>query len=567
MKITGAQLIINALQEEKVENMFVYPGGYIIPILDLLHKQTSIRTILGRHEQAIVHQAEGYARSTGKTGVCLVSSGPGATNLVTGIADAYYDGVPLICFTGQVPRHLIGNDAFQEVDIVGITRSITKHSVMVTNRHDLGRIIKEAFYIANSGRPGPVLIDLPNDIIVELGESTYPKSVSIRSYKPSTKAHVGQVKRAVEAINNAKKPLFLVGNGIHIAKAENLFKELVTKTKIPTVTTIMGKGAISTNDELYIGNVGMHGSYASNMAISECDLLITIGARFSDRTTCKASSFAKNAKIIHIDIDTASISRSIKVDIPIVADAKNAINELLKYVTEKNTTLWLSQIKEWDKAQPLTMSKSDKLSPFEIINAINTEFPKSIIVTDVGQHQMWTTQFIELDQHRKLYTSGGLGTMGYGFPAALGAKLGNPNKQVICISGDGGFQMNMQEMATALIEKLPIITFIMNNRSLGMVKQMQHLFSNKCYASTTLSPEKIESDESCYIPDFVKIAESYGAIGYRVSTLEELVPVINKAKKETKRPVIIECLIDQNAIVYPMVKSGTGLDEMIMEEK
>ena len=475
-KISGNKLLVKALREEGVDVLFGYPGACTIDISDELYKQDYTKVILPRQEVALVHEADAYARSTGKVGVCLVTSGPGATNLVTGLATAYYDSVPLVCFTGQVARHLIGNDAFQEVDIVGITRSITKYGVTVRNREDLGRIVKEAFYIARTGRPGPVLVDLPKDVMAELGSAEYPEDVNIRGYKPNTSVHIGQLKRAIKMLNKAKRPLFLAGGGVNIAHANCEFTELAEKTNVPVITTVMGRGAIPTNHPLFIGNLGMHGAYAANMSVGECDLLFSIGTRFNDRITGKLHSFAPNAQIVHIDIDTAAISKNVKVDVPIVADAKEAILKMLEYVEECDTETWLKEVEAWKEEHPLVMKKKPIMTPQDIIDTINTTFEKAIVVTDVGQHQMFTAQFLEIDENKRLLMSGGLGTMGYGLPGAIGAKIGNPDTPVISISGDGGMQMNIQELATAVLEELPIISCIFNNSNLGMVRQWQKLF-------------------------------------------------------------------------------------------
>lgn len=570
-KISGNKLLVKALQEEGVDTIFAYPGACTIDISDELYKQNCMKIILPRQEIALVHEADAYARSTGKVGVCLVTSGPGATNLVTGIATAYYDSVPLVCFTGQVARNLIGNDAFQEVDIVGITRSITKYGVTVRNREDLGRIIKEAFYIASSGRPGPVLIDLPKDVMGELGDANYPDKVNIRGYKPYTGVHIGQLKRAIKMLQKAKRPLFLVGGGVNIAHANEDFTQLAEKTNVPVITTIMGRGAIPTTHPLYIGNIGMHGSYACNMAVNECDLLFSIGTRFNDRITGKLHSFAPNANIVHIDIDTAAISKNIKVDIPIVADAKEAIDKMLEYVDECNTSKWQEQINEWKQEHPLMMKKKSDLTPQDIIETINRLFDEAIVVTDVGQHQMFTAQFLEITHKKRLLMSGGLGTMGYGLPGAIGAKIGNPDTPVISISGDGGMQMNIQEIATAVLEELPIISCIFNNNNLGMVRQWQKLFYGKRYAMTCLRSgaacRNRCGEVSCpeYTPDFVKLAESYGAKGIRVSKKEEIEPAFREAMNSKKTPVIIEFLINPEDLVYPMIQPNGTLKDMIMD--
>ena len=569
-QISGNKLLVKALKEEGVDTLFGYPGACTIDISDELYKQSGIDIILPRHEQALVHEADAYARTTGKVGVCLVTSGPGATNLVTGLATANYDSVPLVCFTGQVARHLIGNDAFQEVDIVGITRSITKYGVTVRNREDLGRIIKEAFYIARTGRPGPVLIDLPKDVMAELGSAEYPKTVNIRGYKPSTGVHMGQLKKALKMLHKAKKPLFLAGGGVNISHANEIFKEVVEKTQVPVVTTIMGRGAISTEHPLFIGNIGMHGAYAANMAMNECDLLFSIGTRFNDRITGKLHAFAPHAEIIHIDIDTASISRNIHVDVPIVADAKEAITKMAEYVEKCNTGKWLSTIDTWKSEHPLTMKKRQLMSPLDIINEINRQYDEAILVTDVGQHQMLVSQYAAITEKKKLIMSGGLGTMGYGLPGAIGAKIGNPDTPVIMVSGDGGMQMNIQELATAVLEELPIVCCIFNNTYLGMVRQWQKLFYGKRYSMTNLRSGALSrrtdgQEYPEYTPDFIKLAESYGAKGIRVTETEEIAAAFEEAKKNTKRPTIIEFIIDPEEMVYPMIKPDGTLADMIMD--
>ena len=570
-KISGNKLLVKALREEQVDTIFGYPGACTIDISDELYKQDYTKVILPRQEVALVHEADAYARSTGKTGVCLVTSGPGATNLVTGLATAYYDSVPLVCFTGQVSRHLIGNDAFQEVDIIGITRSITKYGVTVRNREDLGRILKEAFYIARTGRPGPVLIDLPKDVMGELGSAEYPDEVNIRGYKPNTHVHVGQLKRAVKMLSKAKKPLFLAGGGINIAHANEEFTKLVDMTNVPVVTTVMGRGAVPTTHPLYIGNLGMHGAYACNMAVNECDLLFSIGTRFNDRITGKLHSFAPNAQIVHIDIDTAAISKNVQVDVPIVADAKEAVTKMLEYVTPCETGKWLDTIEDWKAEHPLKMKKKPIMTPQDVIETINRIFDEAIIVTDVGQHQMFTAQFIEITEKKKLLMSGGLGTMGFGMPGAIGAKIGNPDTPVISISGDGGFQMNSQELATAVLEELPIISCIFNNNNLGMVRQWQKLFYGKRYSMTCLRSGAAcrgkcgEVECPVYTPDFMKLADAYGAKGIHITKKEEIEPAFREAMKSTKTPYILEFDIDPEDLVYPMVKPGGTLEDLIMD--
>ena len=573
-KISGNKLLVKALKEEGVDIMFGYPGACTIDISDEIYKQDYTKVILPRHEQALVHAADAYARSTGKVGVCLVTSGPGATNLVTGLATANYDSVPLVCFTGQVARHLIGNDAFQEVDIVGITRSITKYGVTVRNREDLGRIMKEAFYIARTGRPGPVLVDLPKDVMAELGSPEYPETVNIRGYKPNTSAHIGQLKRAVKMLNKAKRPLFLAGGGVNIAGANKEFTQMVEMTGVPVVTTVMGRGAIPTSHPIFIGNLGMHGAYASNMAVGECDLLFSIGTRFNDRITGKLHAFAPNAQIVHIDIDTASISRNIQVDVPIVADAKDAIGKLLEYVEPCNTEEWMAQIAAWKEEHPLKMKpKMGVMQAQDILETINEVFKddEKIVVTDVGQHQMFTSQYLEVNEKTRLYMSGGLGTMGYGFPGAVGAQIGNPDCTVIAISGDGGMQMNIQEFATAVLEELPLILCVFNNTYLGMVRQWQKLFYGKRYSMTDLrsgaATRRGEDKPPKYTPDFVKLAESYGAKGIRVTKPEEMKAAFLQAKanRKLKVPTLIEFMLDPEDQVFPMVKPGGTLEDLLMD--
>jgi acetolactate synthase-1/2/3 large subunit len=573
MKIKGTKLFVKALREEGVHILFGYPGGMAIDLFDALYDEKDIEVIMPRHEQALIHAADGYARTTGKVGVCLVTSGPGATNLVTGIATANYDSVPLVCFTGQVPTGLIGNDAFQEVDIVGITRNICKYAVTVRDRKDLGRIIKEAFYIAGTGKPGPVVVDIPKDIQQAYGSDEYPATVNIRGYKPSEGVHAGQIKKAMQTLGAAKKPVFLIGGGVRIAGAGRELTKLAEITGVPVVTTIMGKGVISTSHPLYAGNIGMHGNYASNMAISECDVLFSLGTRFNDRITGKISEFAKNAVIIHVDIDTASISRNIVVDIPIVADAKTALKSMLQSAKPLDISQWTEKVMKWKKEYPIHMNKSQGMTPEIIIKKINETFDEFILSTDIGQNQLWATQYLELDEKRQMLVNGGLGTMGYGFPAAIGAKLAAPNKEVLCISGDGGMQMNIQEMATAVALELPLIICVFNNSYLGNVRQWQEMFYNKRYSSTCMRYRKScerdcnNNDKCCpkYTPDFVKLAESYDAIGIRVEKAEDIDNAFRQARANRTVPTLIEFIIEREANVMPIVPGGKALNEMIME--
>ena len=552
MDITGRKLFVKALEEEGVDTIFGYPGGTVTDLFDELYKTDSINLILPRHEQGLIHEAEGYAKSTGRVGVCLVTSGPGATNIITGLADAHYDSIPLVCFTGQVPLGLIGNDAFQEVDIVGMTRSITKYGVTVRRREDLGKIIKMAFYIAQTGKPGPVLIDIPKDIQTASGSAEYPSHVDIRGYKPIHGVHIGQLKKAYKMLKSAKKPLILAGGGVNISHAGEKLKKFMEKENVPVVTTIMGKGAVPTTHPLYIGNCGMHGKYAANMAVMECDLLFSIGTRFNDRITGDLNEFAPHAQIVHIDVDTASISRNVVVDVPVVADAGVALEKLLEWAEKKDTAKWQEQIHRWEKENPLAMRRDRGISPQMIMEHINAQFPHSIYVTDVGQHQMWAAQHIKIQFARQWISSGGLGTMGFGLPAAMGAQLARPKSRVISISGDGGFKMTGSELFTIASYKLPVTAIVFNNSGLGMIRQLQTVQFNKRFTS-------------CEMPgyvDFVKYGEAFGVAGEHVDTPEALAAAVEKAM-QLDAPYIIEVALDPKNMVQPMVTPGLGIGDFV----
>ena len=565
MEIKGSELFVKALKEEGVDTVFAYPGGNNTDLLDELYKNKDIRVILPRHEQALIHEAEGYAVASGKPGVCLVTSGPGATNTVTGIADAHYDSIPLVIFTGQVSRPLIGNDAFQEVDIIGMTRQIVKFGMTVRERKELSDRLKMAFYVANTGKKGPVILDIPKDVQTEMGPSDYPKEIHMRSYRPPEGVHVGQLKKAFSLLSSAKRPLILAGHGVMMSGAGEALSDLAETMNIPVVTTILGNGTVPHDSPCFVGNAGMHGRYAANMAITHCDVLFSIGTRFNDRITGELSDFAKNAKIIHVDVDTASISRNVVVDIPVVADAKTALLKPKEWAASPSGKAkdalndWLNTIASWEKEHPLSLSVKDGISPQSIMEAIDEVFPEGIVTLDVGQHQMWATQFLPVKKERPVITSGGLGTMGFGFPAAIGAKAACSEKKVISITGDGGFQMNMQEMATAVTSGLPVIVIILNNGYLGMVRQMQELFYKKRYEATSLSDE-----DGAYVPDFIKWAESYGVSGIRVSDENDIKEALLKAR-DSSGAFVVEFMIPAELNVLPLVKSGTPIDQMILE--
>jgi acetolactate synthase-1/2/3 large subunit len=559
-KKTGTQILFECLKKEGVTDIFGFPGG---AVLDIYHefKNYNIRHILVRHEQAAVHAADGYARATGRVGVCLVTSGPGATNTVTGIATAYMDSVPVIVFSGQVPTKLIGNDAFQEADIVGITRPCTKHNYLVKDVDELAVTIREAFHIASTGRHGPILIDLPKDIIREMSQFHYPEQINLQGYNPTYSGHQRQIKRAFNEILESKKPLIYAGGGVISSNASRELLGFAHKLQIPVTTTLMGLGCFPGTDSLSLGMLGMHGTYRANIAVTNCDLLIAIGARFDDRVTGDISKFAPHAKIIHIDIDPTSISKNVRVDTPIVGDVKDILlkfhlllEDEKKINWKSRRKSWFSQIDKWKSIHSLEYKQKDVIKPQYVVEKLYqlTE-GKAIISTEVGQNQMWAAQYYSFDQPRKFLTSGGLGTMGYGFPAAIGAQVAFPKETVIDIAGDGSIQMNIQELATAVHYKLPVKIAILNNSCLGMVRQWQELFYDKNYASTPLENS----------PDFVKLAEAYGAMGLRATKPSEVVPVIKKALN-SKKPVIMDFVVEQEEGVYPMVPAGAAIDEMIL---
>lgn len=551
--MNGAQIMVESLKKEGVDIIFGYPGGVLLPLCDHLY-DSGIKFVLVRHEQGAAHAGDGFARSSGRVGVCMSTSGPGATNLVTGIATAYMDSIPLVAITAQVATNLIGSDAFQEVDITGITRPITKYNYLIKDVTNIAKTVKEAFYIARSGRPGPVLIDLPIDVQRAETRFEYPSEVEMRSYKPVYEGHPLQIERAWKMLKEAKKPLLIAGGGVISANACEELKKLVETAGIPITFTLMGLGSFPVNHPLSLGMLGMHGTKYANYAVIETDLLLSVGARFDDRITGKVEDFAPNAKIIHIDIDPASISKNIMVDVPIVGNAKDILKELNTKVEPLGRKDWIVRIKEWKQKYPLTYEKTG-LKPQYIIERLSDMLTDdAIICTEVGQNQMWTAQYYKFRRPRTFVTSGGLGTMGFGFPAAIGAQMANPGKIVIDIAGDGSIQMNIQELATAVYNHLPIKIIILNNCCLGMVRQWQQLFYNRRYAFTCLQNAQ---------PDFVKLAEAYGAIGYRVTSVEEFEGTIKKVIAEKERPVILDCRIEQEENVFPMVPTGASLDQML----
>ncbi|MDR0956642.1 MAG: biosynthetic-type acetolactate synthase large subunit [Endomicrobium sp.] len=573
-KKTGAQIIIESLLVERVEVAFGLPGGQALPIFDAIYG-SKLNFILTRHEQAASHMADGYARSTGKPGVCIVTSGPGATNIVTGLGTAYMDSVPMVAITGQVATTVIGQDAFQEADTIGITRPVTKHNFLVKDVNDLAKTIKKAFYIATTGRPGPVLVDVPIDVQRSSCEFVYPQKIEMRSYKLNYEGHSVQIKKAAEIINNSERPVFYIGAGVIVSNAEKEIVEISEKANIPVVNTLLAVGAYPVDSELNLGMLGMHGTAYANKAVQIADVIIAVGARFDDRCTGKVCDFAINAKIIHIDIDPTAISKILGADIPVVGDAKTVLKKMSVLVNKKERKDWVEKVYKWKLEYPLSYNKEDnKIHPQYVIEKVS-ELTKgeAIITTEVGQHQMWAAQYYKAKRSRCFLSSGGLGTMGFGYPAGIGAKFGNPDKEVIVIAGDGSFQMNMQEMAIAVLNDVNVKVIILNNQYFGNVRQWQEMFYNKRYSNSCLSKRKecpkwcsSPSRNKCpsaYVPDFVKWADSYGVLGIRVTSKKDIEPALIKML-ETKGSVVLDILVEIEENVFPMVPAGAALDDMIV---
>ncbi|CCO24805.1 biosynthetic-type acetolactate synthase large subunit [Maridesulfovibrio hydrothermalis] len=562
MELTGAQIFLECLKKEGVDVVFGFPGGAVLDIYNELPNYP-FKHILVRHEQGAIHAADGYARATGEAGVCLVTSGPGATNTVTGIATAYMDSIPVVIFTGQVPTPLIGNDAFQEVDIVGITRPCTKHNYLVKDIKDLAYTVRQAFYLARSGRPGPVLVDLPKDVMQQKVEFVWPEDVTLRSYNPNLKPHTRQIKKVAQLIEKAERPLIYAGGGVISSGAEDELTWLARSLNIPVTATLMGLGAFPGDDSLFLGMLGMHGTYAANMAINNADLVLAIGARFDDRVTGKVDTFAPKATLVHIDIDPTSIQKNVAVHVPLVADCKSALSALKSEMEpnldsvdwEMSHAVWVRQVQEWADLHPLRYKKGSKLiKPQYVVEKIyEISEGDAIIATEVGQNQMWAAQFYKYKRSKTFLSSGGLGTMGYGFPAAIGAQMAFPDKLVVNIAGDGSIQMNIQEMMTAVCNNLPVKIVILNNGYLGMVRQWQELFYDRNYSETCMDAQ----------PDFVKLAEAYGAAGFRVTEEKDVEPVLKEAFALNK-PVIVDVRVDPEENVYPMVPAGASLTDMLL---
>jgi len=563
MQMTGAQILVQSLKDEGVDIMFGYPGGVLLDLYDALFN-SGIKHVLPRHEQAAAHAADGYARSSGKVGVCLATSGPGATNIVTGLATAYMDSVPLVALTGQVPTHMIGGDAFQEADIIGITRPVTKHSYLVTRTEDLARIIQEAFHIASTGRPGPVLVDLPKDVLAGKAKYSRAKSVNIRGYKPKVEGHQGQIKRVLTEIKKAKRAVIYAGGGVILSDASADLKKFAEHNQIPVTNTLLGLGGFPADHPLFLGMLGMHGTYRANMTIHESDLILAIGARFDDRVTGNVAKFAPNATIVHIDIDPSAISKNIVVHVPVVGDVKGVLASLNRLQTEEEPVWseirdkWLDQVRQWSDERPLTYDRdSHQIKPQYVVERLSELAPDdTIIATEVGQNQMWTAQFYQFTKPRTLLSSGGLGTMGYGFPAAMGAQFANPGRLVVDIAGDASIQMNIQELATIAQHNLPVKILILNNCFLGMVRQWQELFYDARYSSTCMASN----------PDFVKIAEAYGVKGIKVDDKKDVDAGLKEMIKHDG-PVLLEVVVDREEGVYPMVPAGAASSDMIFGPK
>lgn len=572
MKKTGAHIIIDALIQEKVKVVFGYPGGVVIPIFDVLYDTKELEFILTRHEQAAAHAADGYARATGEVGVCIATSGPGATNIITGIATAFLDSIPMVAITGQVASPLLGTDAFQEADIVGISRPITKHNFLVKSIDELPTMLKQAFHIARTGRPGPVLIDIPKDVSMAVFENyAYPEEISIRSYRPHLTGHMRQIKKAVTAIDKAERPIIYAGGGIIHSGAHKELLELAEKTNIPVTTTLMGLGGFPGTHPLFIGMPGMHGSKVANYSLQECDLIISVGARFDDRVTGHVDKFAPKASIIHMDIDPAAISKIIKVDIPVVGDAKNILSSLNKLVRKRKPDKWNDQVNEWKNGRLFSFEDSEtEIKPQAVISKLyEITKGKALVATEVGQHQMWAAQYYLFDEPRNFLTSGGLGTMGFGMPAAMGAAMTNPKKSVVDIAGDGSIQMNIQELATLSINRIPVKIIILNNEYLGMVRQWQDLFFDKRYSSTCLRggircKECVGGDKckKAYIPDFVALAESYSIPGFRATTPDQVEQTLRDGLA-VDGPALMEFMVSPEENVFPMVPAGRPIDEIL----
>ena len=563
MELTGAEIIARFLRDEGVEHVFGYPGGAVLHIYDALYRQEAVQHILVRHEQAATHAADGYARSTGKPGVVLVTSGPGATNAVTGIATAYMDSIPMVVLTGQVNSNLIGNDAFQEVDSVGITRPCVKHNFLVKKVDDLAVTLKKAFYIATTGRPGPVVVDIPKDITAQKSRYVYPKKVAIRSYNPVVKGHSGQIKRAVNLVLSAKRPLIYSGGGVILGNGSKELTDFARLLGYPVTNTSMGLGGYPATDKQFLGMLGMHGTYEANMATAHCDVLIAIGARFDDRVTGNIEKFCPRAKIVHVDIDPSSISKNVKVDVPIVGSVDAVLREMSKQVKESGRTpdgealgRWWQQIEEWRAKQCLTYDRDRELiKPQYVVETLyNVTKGDAFVTSDVGQHQMWTAQFYKFDKPRRWINSGGLGTMGFGMPAAMGVQLAHPKAKVACVTGEGSIQMNIQELSTCMQYGLPIKVICLNNRYLGMVRQWQEFFYDRRYSHSYMES----------LPDFVKLAEAYGHVGIQIDKPGDVEGALKEAFKQKNRCVFLNFLTDQTENVYPMVPAGAGLEEMIL---